>query len=124
MILTTLTLAAGITLVADLGPGLSLKDTPVYTTNAAPERRDRIRRIPERHRTSIPPVPERNAMLRAEESIQLHVRVEGIDAPMAMTAEELEAWGLKSGDVVPPSLAAKIIEEKLTKLIEEKKERE
>jgi hypothetical protein len=109
MILTTLTLAAGITLAADIGSGLSYKDSPVYTTNAAPERRP----TPPRRRIAVPPVPDSNIYDRMAQGIHPFIRVEGIKSPLPMTKEELEKWGLESGDTIPVSLAAKIIEEKI-----------
>jgi len=109
MILIPLTLAAGLTLAADLGPGLSYKDTPAYSTNAAPVRRYR----PVRRRMAIPPVPDSNIYDRMAQGIHPFIRVEGIESPLAMTKEELEKWGLESGDTVPISLASKIIEEKI-----------
>lgn len=122
MILTTLTLAAGITLAADIGSGLSYKDSPVYTTNAAPERRPRSERLsrttndrpsPPRRRIAVPPVPDSNIYDRMAQGIHPFIRVEGIKSPLPMTKEELEKWGLESGDTIPVSLAAKIIEEKI-----------
>ena len=105
----TITLAAGIILAS----GVSMKDAPVEH-RSAPMRTpgfisDRPR-LPER---PIPPIPDANIQDRMDRGDVPYVYVQGATGRLAMTPEEMQRYGLSTGDVVKPSLANKIIIDKL-----------
>lgn len=89
-----LTLTASLVLASSAPLPQTMKDDP-------PPRFAASRRLP----AAMPPMPERNLS---------YVLIEnGGDARLPMSREELERYGLSSGQIIPLYAARRIVEEKL-----------
>jgi hypothetical protein len=112
-----LTLAAGLTLAADVP--LSYKDTPHTTQSHAPTRQRHIRQARQRPKVSIPPVPDTNILDRMKLGIHPFVIIDGVERPLPMTEEELRKYNIESGSTISPELGGLIVNDKLKRLEED-----